>query len=246
MGLNDEINNFSKQREVPTITEKEDDYDHDYEEDWDDEPYESNSDYGSLAFKMYGLDELNKFNEEQKELDELITPWWKNLKVILTKKTFGKIGLLEYKKKHLLNDDVFEEVEIENVNESLAQLSIFESRVKNSYGRRIMTTVSVLFFYILLASWTGWNMVWYLLLGWSFFKILSVYYKHQKEQEWFVKARTFITSQDGTTVQRKEVEEKDTRLADIMAFNESISNDENNHWSIKIYDAVANLFTRKK
>ena len=245
MGLNDEIDNFSKRREVAPVAKKDDSYD-DYEEDWDDDAYESDSDYGSLDFKMYGLDELDKLNEEVKELDELISPWWKKLRLILTKATFGKIGLLEYKKKYLFEEDIFEDVEIENVNESLAELTIFESTVKRSYGRRFMSSIYALVFYVLLASLTGWNMIWYILLGWSLLKMITAYLKHRKEKEWFVKARTFIMAQDGTATNTENLEHRDTRLADIMAFNESVSKDEKNHWSIKVYDAIANIFTRKK
>jgi len=250
MSLNDEIGNFSKRREATSVTQKNDydEYEYDDDDNWDDEEYEDDeeSPYGSFDFKMYNLDELDKYNAEVKELDELISPWWRNLRVIFTKATFGKIGLLEYKKRHLFKEDTFEEIEIENVNKSLTELSIFESTVKSSYNRRIMSIIYTMVFYLLLASWTGWSMVWYFLLGWSLWKMIAAYLKHRKEKAWFVKARTFITAQSGTTTNRENLEQKDTGLADIMAFNEAISKEENNHWSIKLYDAVANLFTRKK
>jgi len=31
-----------------------------------------------------------------------------------------------------------------------------------------------------------------------------------------------------------------------MAFNRIVAEQEKEHWSIKVYDAIANLFTRKK
>ena len=244
MGLNDEIGNFSKRREVETVSKKRDSHDEEDYDDWDDEEYEDDdNEYASYDFKLYSLDELEAFNEEVSELKELISPWWKNLRTIFSKSTFGKIGLIDYKKKHLLSDDTFSDVFIENVEESLRELAIFGKTLKKSYFRRFMSNVYGIIFYVGFAYWTGWNMIWYFLIGWSLYDMLMHYFKYGKQKAWLVKAETFINSQESAVnVQREE----SSTLDDVMAFNDFVAKEENEHWSIKVYDAIANLFTRKK
>jgi len=249
MNLNDELGSFSKRREVEVVAKKrkshdEDDYEYD---EWDDDEYDDSDDesYGDYDFKMYKLDELKKFNEEEIELDELISPWWKNLKIIFKKSTFSKIGIIEYKKKSLLDDDSFEDVFIDDIEESLEELKIFEKSLQKSYSKRFKSNIYGIVFYILLASWIGGSMFWYFLVGWSLYDMVKYYFKYSKEKEWLTKAERYITSQDKNNIESKK-EDSNGRLDDVLAFNAFISKEENNHWSIKLYDSIANLFTRKK
>jgi len=251
MNLNDELGSFSKRREVEVVAKKrkshdEDDYEYD---DWDDDEYDDSDDdddsYGDYDFKMYELDELEAFNEEQRELDELISPWWKNLRTIFKKSTFSKIGMMEYKRKSLLSDDTFKDVYIDNIEESLEELKIFGKRVEKNYFRRFTSDIFWIVLYVLLASWTGWNTIWYFLLGWPSVAMVKHYLKYAKDKKWLQKAETFITTQDENMEEHKRESEENT-LEDVLAFNAFISKEENNHWSIKLYDSIANLFTRKK
>jgi 2-C-methyl-D-erythritol 4-phosphate cytidylyltransferase len=89
-------------------------------------------------------------------------------------------------------------------------------------------------------------MIWYFLVGWVLYKMISSYFKYAKEKIWLHKAKAFIEAQNGNEVDLNVEESEDNKLAEIMAFNEAISKQENEHWSIKIYDAIANIFTRKK
>lgn len=253
MALEDEIGNFSKRREVEVVSKKvlptkeesdEDDYD-----EWDDDEYEDDEDdgaYDSLDFTLYELDELAELNREIEELEELLSPWWKKLRVIFSKETFGKIGIVEYKKKSLFSDDTFEELYIENVEESLEELKIFENSVQKSYLRRVKRDGFKLLLYLLLAYWTGWNVIWYFLIGWSLASMIKPYLNHKKEKAWLVKAERFIETQDGHSLNKEREEKKSSTLEDVMAFNDFVSKEESEHWSIKFYDAVANLFRRKK
>ena len=245
MSLNDEIGSFSKRREVEVVPKKEDSYEND--DDWDDDEYTENDDdsYGDYDFKMYELDELEAFNEEQRELDELISPWWKNLRKFFKKSTFSKIGMMEYKRKSLLSDDTFEDVYIDNIEESLEELKIFAKSINKSYWRRFTSDIFWIVLYVLLASWTGWNTIWYFLLGWSSVAMVKHYLKYAKDKKWLQKAETFIATQDENMEEHKRESEENT-LEDVLAFNAFISKEENNHWSIKLYDSIANLFTRKK
>ena len=237
MSLNDEVGNFSKRREVEEEPSKK--YD-DYSEDEDEE-----SDYASFDFKMYKLHELDKFNAEIEELNKLITPWWKNLRIIFSKSTMGKIGLVEIKKKHLLSDDSFDNVFIENKRESLDALKIFAKTLSKSHWGRFKSNIYGIAFYLLFAYFTGWNMFWYFLIGWSLFDMGLRQFKYGKQKEWLIKAETFIHTQSGDEVEVYSDDEDDT-LEDIMAFNRIVVEQEKEHWSIKVYDAIANLFTRKK
>lgn len=239
LSLNDEIGNFSKRREVEPSKKYEDEYD-----DWEDDEDEENE-YASLGFKLYKLHELDKLNAEVEELDKLITPWWKNLRTIFSKSTMGKIGLVDIKKKHLLSDDSFDDVFIENKSESLDALKIFSKTLSKSHWGRFKSNIYGIAFYLLFAYFTGWNMFWYFLIGWSLFDMGLRQFKYGKQKEWLIKAETFIHTQSGDEVEVYSDDEEDT-LEDIMAFNEMISKQEKEHWSIKVYDAIANLFTRKK
>lgn len=240
MSLNDEIGNFSKRREISS-TAKKDDWDDEYDEDdWDED--EDNS----LDFKMYNLGELDKYNAEAKELEELISPWWKNLRVIFTKEISSKIGLMDYKKKNLLNDDTFEEVHIRNVEDSLSELKVFSEILKKSYYHHFRSNIYGLLFYVPFIYWNGWSLIWYILVAWSLFDMGVRHFKYSKHKDWLVKAETFIHTQEGNELTFEPKETKDNKLATIMEFNDAIRKEENEHWSIKLYDAVANLFTRKK
>ena len=244
MGLNDEIGNFSKRREVEEKPKKQYDDEDEYD-DWEDDEHES-GDYDDFAFKMYKLDELAKFNQELKELDELISPWWKNLKTLFTKTTMGKIGLITYKKKSLLADDTFENVQIRNTNESLEELKVFDGILQKSYRRHFMFNIYGLVFYAPFIYWTGWNMIWYFLVAWSLFDMGLRHFKYAKQKEWFFKAEIFIKAQDTNESSLEIAETRENKLAEIMDFNEAISKEDNEHWSIKVYDAIENLFKRKK
>ena len=242
MGLNDEIGNFSKRREVEVVPNKYNRYEEDEYDDWDDE---EDFDTSSLDFKMYKLHDLEEFNIKAKELDDLITPWWKNLKVIFTKSTFSKIGLVEYKKKYLLSDDTFREVQITNVDKSLEALNIFNERLRLSDLKRVKLNLYSIVFYSVVGYWLGWNLIFSFLVAWSTFDIVSSYFKHKKHQKWAKSAKHFITSQNENNISIERPKEK-SQLEDVMAFNAFASKQEKEHWSIKLYDAVANLFTRKK
>jgi hypothetical protein len=177
MGLNDEIGNFSKRREVEVVTKRHDAYEEE-DDDWDDDE----SKYDSFDFKMYELDDLGKFNSEVQELERLITPWWKNLKILLSKPTLGKIGLVDIKKKHLLSDDTFENIQIEEVEESLAELSIFKGILNKSYQRHFKFNIYGLLTYIPFIYWSGWSTIWYFLLAWSLFDMGLRYFKYDKQK----------------------------------------------------------------
>jgi len=235
MALEDEIGSFSNRR-----LEKEK---HNVDEHYDEEDDESEYDF--YDFKMYELDELGKLNQEIVEREELISPWWKNLKIIFSKSTLQKHGLIIYKSRYLLSNDTFKDVVIENVEESLAELKIFGEELKKIYLRRFKSNIYGIIFYILLAYWTGWNVVWYFLIGWSLYDMARYYFKYQKEREWLVKAEKFIDLQDENNLESQR-ENSRSRLEEVMAFNSFISKDESEHWSIKVYDTVANLFKRRK
>jgi hypothetical protein len=239
MGLNDEIGNFSKRREVEVVTKRHDAYEEE-DDDWDDDKYED-----AYDFKMYKLDELDKFNAEVKELEELISPWWKNLKTIFRESTLSKIGLIEYRKKSLLADDAFESVSIGDTEESLDELKTFGQMIQKSYWRRFKSNIYGVVFYVLLAYWTGWNVIVYFLIGWSLYDMVMQYLKYAKQKEWLLKAKVFIEAQNEIEIKPKS-EKEYSRLEDIMDFNAFVSKEENEHWSIKIYDAIANFFTKKK
>ena len=245
MSLNDEIGNFSKRRDVKKLPKEHENHDEESYEKWEEEDAKIDN-FSSLNFKWYDLSELDKLNQEVKELDLLISPWWKNLKTIFTKTTFSKIGLIEYKKKHLFRDDSFEGIEIVEVDKSLDALKVFRKSVKRSYVRRLKFSLFGVLSYLLLAFLTAWNMIWYFLVGWSLFNMIIAYLKHQKEKEWLEKAKNFLNAEDRTAVSSQNIEMRDTRLEDVMAFNEFVSKEEKEHWSIKIYDAIENLFRRKK
>ncbi len=239
MSLNDEIESFSKRREF-ALNKKDNEFDDDeWEEDWEDDE----EDYASLEFKVYKLDELDKLNREIKELEELIFPWWKNLKVLVSKSTSEKIGLITVKKKHLLSDDKFDRIQIADIEKSLAELKIFEEILASAYFRHFKLKIYGLLSYIPFVYWSAWSTIWYFLIGWSLFDMGLRYFKYTKEKEWIVKAENFIQSQsDKDIVVKKET----SKIEDVLLFNKIVSKQENEHWSIKVYDAVANIFTRNK
>ncbi|CAA6816383.1 MAG: Unknown protein [uncultured Sulfurovum sp.] len=243
MGLNDEIGNFSKRREIESTPNKYDLHEENEYEEWDEE--EEERDASSFDFRMYTLDELDKFNQEVKELDVLTKPWWKNLKVIFTKSTFSKIGLVEYKKKYLLSDDTFRDVEITNVEKSLDALDTFNERFRLSDLKRVKLHLFSIVFYAVLGYFLCWNLIFTFLVAWSVFDIVSSYFKHKKHQKWVKGARHFIDSQHENNISVERLKGT-TQLEDVMAFNAFIAKEEKEHWSIKFYDAVANLFKRKK
>ena len=238
MGLNDEIGNFSKRREVELSPKKYDEYKEDEYEDWNDEDI-------SFDFKMYSLGELEQFNREAQELDKLILPWWKNLKIIFTKAILSQIGILEYKKKYLLSDETFSGVEIRSVAQSLEAVKVFEERLEQGYWRKIKSNLYSIVFYVLIAYWFGWNFIFSFLVAWSSFDILFRHFKNKKHQKWVKSAKHFIASKNGNNITIESAKET-TQLEDVMAFNVFASQQEKEHWSIKLYDAAANIFKRKK
>ena len=241
MGLNDEIGSFSKRRDEEVRSKKEERYEDTYDE-WDEDEYDEPED--EYDFKLYKLDELKAFNQEQRELNELISPWWKNLRTVFKKSTFSRIGMMEYKKKSLLLDDSFEDVCIENRDESLKELKVFEQNSKKSYWRRFALDIFLITFYILLGYWTGWSMIWNFLLGWSLFKVFKGYWQYSKDKKWFKKAETFIVSAEEHE-EKNSSRIKEGSMEEVMAFNHFIDKEEREHWSVKLYDTIENLFTKK-
>jgi len=246
LALDDEIGNFSKRREVKEKSDdRYDDTDDDWSVDWDDDD-DDGSEYEDVSFRLYGLDELAKFNEEAEALEAFISPWWRKLKVILTKATFVKIGILNYKKKALLADDTFTGVQIRNREESLEALTVFEGILKRSYRRHFIFNIYGLLSYVPFIYWSGWSAIVYFVIAWSLFDMGLRYFKNEKHKAWLVKAETFIKVQEENALSLEGEERVESRLEEILKFNAHITQDEKEHWSIRLYDVVANLFTRRK
>jgi Lhr-like helicase len=239
VSLEDGVNNFSKYRlEKVKAVNRDDTYD-----DWDED---ESDDYRDYDFKMYGLDELEKLNNEIEANEILSKPFWKNIKKFFVKGAMSKVGIVLLKIEKMLDSDTFENIKIVDIERSLLELKKFSNYLFSRLIYGLIASILPIVLYYLMADITKWSFIWHFMIGWTGYKTLSKLFKYYKQKKWLKSAKIYIESQEENhgTIGDDEIEEN--QLEDVLEFNRFISKKDNEHWSIAVYDKVENLFKRKK
>jgi hypothetical protein len=251
VSLESSINEFSKQRleKEKSIRKDDEHYDDEeyYDDEYDDWDEDESDDYRDYDFKMYGLDELEKLNDEIEANEILSKPFWKNIKKFFVKGAMSKVGIVLLKIEKMLDSDRFENIKIVDTERSLLELKKFSNYLFSRMIYGLIANILPIVLYYLMADITKWSFIWHFMIGWTGYKTLSKLFKYYKQKKWLKSAKIYIESQGGnhgTVIGDDEIEEN--QLEDILEFNRFISKRDNEHWSIAVYDKVENLFKRKK
>jgi hypothetical protein len=241
MLLEDEIDSFSNRREKSADNtdryEKDDDEGYDQAE-WDDEA-DSSLDYN---FKMYKLSELALLNDEIESNEILQLSFWKALKYYFNKERLNSAGLIVIKIKKLVSSDDFEGVEIANSQEMVEELEKFSKHLYAMHKRRTLSNLVVMAIFCLLEYWTGWSIVWYCMMAWYGVDTLSIQWTYKQRKAWLHSAFAYVNrvEESGATPLREE----NSKVSEVVEFNRYLTQQEQASWSVRLYDAVANLFKR--
>jgi len=242
MALSDEINNFSTRR-----TEKKEEVSRFDEDEYDEYDYEDDDEENDVEynFKFYELDELDKLNNEIEN-----TFFWSSPKKFFEKGIHTKVGILIIKVEKLLSSHNFEGIKFKDTDASLLAVENFSKYLLNLHKRRFMSNVYVIIFYLLMLYLTEWTLFWSIMMFWSVLDVFTKQFKYKKRKVWLSEARNYIESQRGKRTSlygndREEELERDV-LDEVLLFNYYLSERNKESWSVELYDAVANLFKRKK
>lgn len=245
--LEDEINRFSNRRTQKShnsyASKRDDAYDDDdiYDEAWDDEDASDNDVLG-LNFKMYRLNGLVALNAEIEANEVLVVPFWKVYRYYFKKGTLTKVGVILMKIEKLLASDNFEDVKISNTKESVEALQRFAGHLYTMHKRRIVSNMVTIVVFLLFESWTGWTTFWAFMIGWYVVDIVVSQFKYKRKKAWVERARVYLYTQEESEVETSR--DLGSKEDDVMAFNRYMTQHEQESWSVRLYDTIANLFKK--
>jgi hypothetical protein len=247
MGLEENIGSFSKRRGTEdknpyakhdTTYDKYEDEDY-YEDDYDEEDINPHSKYN---FKMYDLSQLDQLNQEIEETPTLLVPFWLGLKHYFKKGALTRSGLVLMKIKKLVGSDNFEGTPIHNVRASLSSLNTFSNYLYRLHKRRTVSNLMSMILFGLALYWTGWTIFWSIMLLWYFVDIVMIQFAYKKRKIWVESARKYIALQEESEILLSNDEE--SNFSDVMAFSQYVNQQNQESWSVKLYDAIAKLFKK--
>jgi hypothetical protein len=243
MALESDISNFSNRRGLQqerSSQEKEWDEDENYdndEDEWDEE-----DDFG-FNFNMYELNQLAQLNREIESNDVLLIPLWKAFRHYFKKGTLSKVGIILMKIKKLVTSDNFEGVSIQNVNQSLHELTVFAKHLFTLHKQRTVSNIMSILFFFMMEYWTDWTIFWYFMVAWYLFDTINIQFVYKRRKAWMAKAREYVASQEGME-NSSTLNEKRSNVEGVLEFNRYIATEQQESWAVRLYDAVASLFKK--
>ena len=213
---------------------------YDYEEENDDE-----EDYNEHNFKLYDISELSKLNVEVKQSKMLSNSSWQNIKVLFSKKGLEEVGLIATKIEKIVHSSDFNGIEIEDKNESLNELNTFAQSLYLFYVKQRNGLLYALLILIgTLLFFPSSKLLWFI-IAWYLFLLAKKYRTYTKTQQWVQGAKEYILTAPLKKTSDKQ-EKKSDMINEVLDFLDYTSQQEKENWAVKLFDSVANLFTRKK
>lgn len=219
------------------------------------EVYRDTDTYDDDDFKLYSLNNINELNEEIEKNLVGINGFLKVIYLLIfDRERLKKIGLTFTKVEMFVSNTDFEGEKLKNSSAVIINIEKFFNLLTDIYTKNLHSCFLGTAFYTILAMFLVYlykfSLLSIVVIIFALFSLKSIFDKIQEQKQlklWYVSSLSHVKTIRDNKKNTDSAGEPDSDLFDnLMKIEQFYLNKENQSWSVRLFDFIARLLTKKK